>query len=128
MRLILLSLLTLIITLNLYSEALSFSQGADTTVMTQSCAPLSDKKIPKYTIQLISTQTVAKAKKTLKQLPKKYKKDTHLYKVGNYIAVRYKSTDSIKELQPTLKAFQKLGFLDALIIKSTQWHMKTNLL
>ena len=118
---------TLLLTLACYGDALSFGEGTDTKV-TQSCPSVSDKKIPKYTIQLISTQTVAKAKKTIDKLPNVYKKDTHLYKVGCYIAARYKSTDSKKELKPMLKEFQKLGFKDALIIKSTKWHMKTNLL
>ena len=110
-----------------YSDALTFGEGTNTKVA-QSCPSVSDKKIPRYTIQLISTQTVSKAKKTIQQLPEVYKKDTHLYKVGCYIAARYKSTDSQKELKPMLREFQKLGFKDALIIKSTKWHMQTNLL
>jgi len=124
---IILSVTTLLLSLACYGDALSFGEGTNTKV-TQSCPSVSDKKIPKYTIQLISTQTVAKAKKTIEKLPNVYKKDTHLYKVGCYIAARYKSTDSKQELKPMLKEFQKLGFKDALIIKSTKWHMKTNLL
>jgi len=119
----------LLLSLNAFaSSSVQFGSATGTEVQESNCIPLSDKKIPRYTIQLTTTKTVATAKKNLQQLPKKYRKETKLYRVGHYITARYKATNSMAELKPLVQGIQKAGFKDALIIKTTKWHMETNLI
>ena len=106
----------------------SFNPETNTSINEDSSIPLSDKKIPKYTIQITTTQSVEATKRNLQQLPRKYRKKTKLYKIGSYVTARYKATDSSKELKPFIKGIRKAGFEDALIVKTTKWHMEKNLI
>ena len=90
--------------------------------------PQSYKKIPKYTLQVVSTKSIKSAQKLLKKLPKNLRRGTKLYKSGCYIAARFSKADKATELQKYIKAFKKYGFKDAYIIKTTKWHMINNLI
>ncbi len=92
----------------------------------------SDKKNRKddsaYTVQLFSAKSIATAKKMVSKVPKNYKKDTHLYKVGNYIAGRYYKNSSYEDIKKVVPAFKESGFLDAYVLKSTTKHMREELI
>ncbi len=83
------------------------------------------KKSPIYTIQLFSASDIQKAKKMLSKVPNSLKKDTHLYKVGKYIAGRYSQNISSEKLKKDLEIFKNSSFKDAYILKSTLFHMDT---
>jgi hypothetical protein len=95
---------------------------------TQKCSVDDEKKIPRYAIQIFSVKNNKNTNKILKKLPSKLKKDTHLYRVGEYIAIRYASAKNSKELEPYLEKFYEVGFKDAYIVKTTKWHMRTSIL
>jgi len=78
-----------------------------------------------YTIQILSVKKLETAKSKLERLPMELKKDTHLYQVGKYIALRYSQSKSFKELSSYTDEFKKYGFLDSYVLKSSSWHMKT---
>jgi len=120
---------SLLLSLNVYaSSSVEFGSGLDTKVEEVSSTSLSDKKIPKYTIQLTTTKTIETAKKNLEHLPKEYRADTKLYKVGSYITARYKNQDGYSGLKKYLDIFHNAGFKDAYIVQTTKWHMDKNLI
>ncbi len=88
----------------------------------------SEKDIKLNTLQIVSTKTIQKAKKIFRSLPKSLQKDTHIYRVGDYIALRFKTTKTVRALKPYVKQFQRLGFKDAYVLQTTQWHMKKHLI
>ena len=92
--------------------------------------PLSYKEIKLYTIQLLSANKdkLDYVKNIKNQLPKNLKKDTHIYKSGNYIVLRYSLSKKVSDLKKHLNRFKQTGFKDALIIQTTKWHVMSNIL
>lgn len=106
-------------------ENLGFSSG---DLCKKSSPPAEYKKVPRYTLQVMSTKTVETAKKILKRLPPQLQKEIKLYKSGCYIASRFSKADKAQTLQKYIAEFKKYGFKDAYIVKTTKWHMINNLI
>lgn len=78
---------------------------------------IEDEKV--YTIQLFSTKAFSTAKKLYAHLPEDIKSETHLYKVGEYTAARYKEVSNYATIRPLLKHIKATGFNDAFVLKSS---------
>jgi len=118
MRFLIVSILSVC---GVFAQPLSFNTTTSTKAL-----PLTYKKEKRYTIQLITTQTLQQAQKSVQNLPKNYKEKTHFYKVGSYVAARYSHATHTKQLKPLLQEIHKLGFKDAYIVQTTKWHMLGN--
>lgn len=103
------------------SEDVSFSSQTTHSIKDADSGKLDNV----YTVQLLSTKTINQAKHKRELLPQSLKKDTHIYKVGEYIVLRYSQTSTAKELYSKIPEFKKYSFTDAYIVKSTKWHMRT---
>ena len=73
-----------------------------------------DKKI--YTIQLVSTLSEKSAKERIQKIPKKFQKNTYIFKDKKYVALRYAVVSKPSQLKSALKEFKHSGFLDAYIM------------
>ncbi|GEM_PF-1265181 len=104
------------------SDTLAFGQEQEKEQKQES------EKIPAYTIQLFSVSDTIAADNLLKEIPKEFQSQTHLYRVGKYIAGRYSQSLSSSDLNPYIEEFHNAGYKDAYIIKSTLWHMKNGLI
>lgn len=82
-----------------------------------------EKDTIKYSVQISTINTQQQAKNIERKVPKSLRKDLHLYKIGKYIVLRYAITKHRNKLRVAVKKFQKLGFSDAFIIKTSQWNI-----
>lgn len=73
-----------------------------------------DKKI--YTIQLLSTLSEQSAKERIQDIPKKFQKNTYIFKDKKYVALRYAVVSEPSQLKFALKEFKHIGFQDAYIM------------
>lgn len=117
------------ITLLLLLSSLLLALESQTLSLSKNIEPIEGDDAGKleslYTLQILSTKTIKHAKEQKELLPQNLKKETHLYRVGDYIALRYSQAQTAKELHNKIEEFKKCSFSDAYILKSTKWHMKT---
>jgi len=81
---------------------------------------------PIYTMQLFSAKKIATINNAMKEIPKEFKNETYIYKVGNYFAIRYGQKENYKEVQPYVEIFQNSGFKDAYVQKTTRQRILDN--